>query len=291
MISIVVISKDEPALDGTLAEVSAHAAALPGGAEVVVVDASAGRLDHVRRAHPGVRWIDWSPPPGVAVSIPHQRNAGVAAARGDVIVFTDAGCRPAEGWLERLVAPLLSGEEAVAAGVATSPDGDGLYDSRTLAAAEAAVHLPECPTINMAFRRAAFDDVGGFDERFQYGSDIDFSWRLVEAGHRIRSVPRAVVTHDWGSPTRQLRRGYRYGRARARLYRKHRRRLPRALRGDPMVFVYPLFLLGLPLTLRWRAYPLLLLVPAWRNRADGPLRVVADHLAFGLGVLREAWRR
>lgn len=290
MISIVVISKDEAALDETLADVTAHAAELEGDTEIVVVDASQRRLDHVRRAHPGARWIDFSAPPGVAVSIPHQRNAGVDAARGDIVVFTDAGCRPREAWLRRLVAPLVAGEETVTTGIATSPDGDGLYDSRVARAAEA-VHVPECPTINMAFRREAFDAVGGFDETFQYGSDIDFSWRLVDAGHRIRSVADSVVAHDWGTPGRQLRRGYRYGRARARLYRKHLHRLPRALRDDPMVVVYPLFLLGLPLALRHRSYLALLLVPAWRNRADGPVRVVADHLAFGLGVLREVGRR
>lgn len=290
MISIVVISKDEPALDETLADVVAHAGGLVEETEVVVVDASQRRLDHVRRAHPGVRWVDYAVPPGVAVSIPHQRNAGVAAAEGEIVVFTDAGCRPREGWLPRLVAPLLAGEETVTTGIATSPGGGGLYDSRVARTAEA-VHVPECPTINMAFRRGAFDAVGGFDESFQYGSDIDFSWRLVDAGHRIRSVADSVVTHDWGTSGRQLRRGYRYGRARARLYRKHAHRLPRALREDPMVVVYPLFLLGLPLALRHRSYLALLLVPAWRNRADGPVRVVADHLVFGLGVLREVARR
>jgi hypothetical protein len=47
------------------------------------------------------------------------------------------------------------------------------------------------------------------------------------------------------------------------------------------------FLLGLPLTVRLRWYPLLLAVPLWRNRANAPVRVVVDHLWFGSGVLRE----
>jgi hypothetical protein len=59
------------------------------------------------------------------------------------------------------------------------------------------------------------------------------------------------------------------------------------LRDDPIVAAYPLFLLGLPLTLRWRAYPLLLAVPLWRNRGKQPVRVVVDHLWFGVGVLSE----
>jgi len=53
------------------------------------------------------------------------------------------------------------------------------------------------------------------------------------------------------------------------------------------MIVYPLFLLGLPLTLVFPFYPLLLLIPAWRNRSHGIVRVLADHLWFGAGVLAE----
>jgi GT2 family glycosyltransferase len=286
VISIVVISKDEPALDDTLRGVTEVAAEVDASHEIVVVDASEGRLDWIRERHPSVRWIAYSPPPAVAVSIPHQRNAGVAAARGEVIVFTDAGCVPRPGWLAELVAPIERRGEQVVAGISAAPDGRGLYDSRIVAGARCA-YLDECPTINVAFTRAAFERVGGFDEAFEYGSDIDFSWRLVDAGLRIRSAPGSVVEHDWGGHGRQVRRAYMYGRARARLYRKHSRRLLGAWRRDPMILVYPTFLLGLPLTFRFPLYPALLALPAWRNREDGALRVLADHLAFGTGVLSE----
>jgi GT2 family glycosyltransferase len=285
MISTVVISKDEPGLNETLAGVCEQSRALGEPWEVLVVDASEGRLERIRHRHPDVRWIDFTRPRGVTISIPHQRNAGVSEARGDVIVFTDAGCVPFEGWLERLVSPLLHDGEQVAAGISSAPEGqEGLYDTRIHAAAEQE-YLSECPTLNMAFRREAFEAVGGFDESFEYGSDIDFSWRLVASGRRIRSAPGAVVRHDWGSTRRQLRRAYLYGRARARLYRKHRSRLLRSWRRDPMIIVYPTFLLGLPLTRRFPLYPALLAIPAWRNRREGALRVIADHLSFGAGAL------
>ena len=54
-----------------------------------------------------------------------------------------------------------------------------------------------------------------------------------------------------------------------------------------MVVIYPAFLLGLPLTLVFPLYPALLLIPAWRNRSDGAVRVLVDHLAYGAGVLAE----
>jgi GT2 family glycosyltransferase len=288
MISVVIISKDEPAVDGTLTALRDQASGLPEPYEILVVDASDGRLDHIRRAHePAVRWIQFERPAGAGVTIPHQRNAGVRAARGDIIVFTDSGCYPGRDWLARLTAP-LEADEYVTAGptFATAEDFDP-YSGAAARQAPADGYLNECPTINLAFRREAFDAVGGFDEKFAYGSDIDFSWRLRDAGYRIRAVPDAVVHHDWGSWRRQLRRAYAYGKARARLYRKHRSRRRRMLRDDPMVVVYPAFLLGLPLTLVFPLYPALLLIPAWRNRSLGAVKVLADHLAYGAGVLAE----
>jgi glycosyltransferase involved in cell wall biosynthesis len=287
MISIVIISKNEAGLDDTLSDVTVQAKGLRHASEILVVDASDGRLDNIRRRHEAqVRWVPFLPPPGVDVSIPHQRNAGVGAARGDIIVFTDAGCRPDHGWLANLLAPLFQDEQITAGLTLGAPGSAGLYDR----AAEQALqsrYLRECATINLAFHREAFRAIRGFDERFAYGSDVDFSWRLTDAGYRIRSVPDAVVRHDWGGWRRQLRRSYVYGKARMRLYRKHRVRLKRVLREDPIVVVYPLFLLGLPLTVLFPFYPALLLIPAWRNRSNGAIRVLVDHLTYGVGALAE----
>jgi GT2 family glycosyltransferase len=293
VISIIIISRDEPDLDGTLTDVARQAETLDEQTEIIVVDSSEGRLDHIRRRHEAdVRWVQYQQPPGVAVSIPHQRNAGVRTAGGEIIVFTDAGCRPKPGWLASLVAPLLQ-DEHITAGSTLATDGvDGLYDRASRQSREPG-YLSEAPTINLAFRRQAFDATGGFDEGFAYGSDIDFTWRLTDLGYRIRSVPEAVIRHDWGTRRRQLRRSYVYGKARLRLYRKHRTRRKHVLRNDPIVVVYPAFLLGLPLVLFFPLfppsllYPALLLIPAWRNRAQGPARVLMDHLSYGAGVLAE----
>ena len=288
MISIVIISKDEPGIDDTLTDIAAQVRELEESSEIIVVDASEDRLELIRHRHePAVRWEQFRPPPGVGVSIPHQRNVGVRMAEGEIIVFTDAGCRPEPGWLKYLIYPLYHGEQ-VTAGLALTAAGDpGLY-GRATEVARSSRYLTECPTINLAFRREAFDAIGGFDERFAYGSDVDFSWRLIDAGYCIRSVPGAVVLRDdWGTWRRQLRRSYVYGRARARLYRKHRPRVRHILRTDPTVVVYPVFLLGLPLTAIFPLYPALLLIPAWRNRSLGAARVVANHLTAGAGVLAE----
>ncbi len=282
-ISVVIVSKDEPQLEATLNAVWREATSLGVVWEVIVVDASRHRLDWIRVANPWVRWLDFEPPRSVVVSIPHQRNLGVQVACGDIVVFTDCGCEPTPGWLARLVRPLVEGGEQVTVG-RTVGRGLDLYDANRPSSER---YLRECSTINIAVRRSVFDEIGGFDEGFEYGSDVDFAWRLVDAGIRLRNVPDAVVTTDWGDVRRQLRRAWVYGRARTRLYMKHRTRLSASWRHDPVAFAYAAFLLGLPLTAKVRLYPALLLVAAMRNRRTGALVTVADHLVFSAGSLRE----
>jgi hypothetical protein len=290
--SLVIISKDEPSLEHTLRQLEPQAAA--AGAETLVVDASSGRLDAIRDAHPWVRWVAFEQPPGVRVTIPHQRNVGVRSATGDVIVFLDCGCDIGRGWLAALTGPLLNGDDRITCGPTTSTT-PGVYGAPP--ATVVPDYVDEAPTCNLAFRREVFDEVGGFDETFEYGSDMDFTWRVCAGRDRIRLVPDAVLSIDWGSSRRQVKRAFAYGAARGRLYLKHRHRLRRIAIEDPVAVAYPVFLLGLPLTLRFRWYPLLLVIPWWRNRHhDKPVRVLGDHLIEGAGVvaeitgLRTLWR-
>src|SRR5213082_3391438 len=54
----------------------------------------------------------------------------------------------------------------------------------------------------LLIRRAAFDEVGGFDEGFRmYGEEIDFCYRLARAGWERWYVPAAVVRHRWDAVT------------------------------------------------------------------------------------------
>lgn len=51
-------------------------------------------------------------------------------------------------------------------------------------------------------RRAALDDVGGWDERyFMYVEDVDLCWRLRRAGWRVAYEPAGVVDHLLGVST------------------------------------------------------------------------------------------
>ncbi|HEY1303484.1 MAG TPA: glycosyltransferase family 2 protein [Vicinamibacterales bacterium] len=58
----------------------------------------------------------------------------------------------------------------------------------------------------MLVRRAAFESVGGFDERyFMYWEDADLCRRLRARGYHVRYVPGATVVHSVGRSSRTAR--------------------------------------------------------------------------------------
>jgi len=298
-VSVVIVSKDEPSLADTLDQLPAQVATVVPGlvrsVEVIVVDASRNRLRRIREAYRWVDWVDFVPPEGVRVSIAHQRNVGLAAASGGIVVFTDCGCIPEPRWLEHLIEPIVAGGEQITCGQTGATGAVDPHSHGRAAKAEVS-YLAECPTINLALRSEVAAMLGGFDEAFEYGSDIDFSWRAVHRGLRIRYVPDAVVAHDWGSRWRHMRRSFESGKGRARLYHKHvfssnSQSIQKRHLGehDAVSLLYPVYLVGLPIALRHPSYLLLLAIPLWRARGHDPLWTLVDHLTQGAGVLAGAY--
>lgn len=195
--------------------------------ETIVVDdgSSDGMAERVAREFPDVRLIRL-PPSGLSAA----RNAGAAAACGQVLAFTDDDCEPDAEWLVRL-RRVLDGRRFAAVGgpnlppppttpaeaiVTAAPGGP----SHVLLDDEEAEHLPGC---NLAVRRDAFDAIGGFDPQFHTaGDDVDFCWRLSEAGYALGFAPGAFVWHH-RRPTLGafLRQQAGYGRAERLLMAKH----------------------------------------------------------------------
>ncbi len=297
-VSVVIINKDERFLEHTLEVLRPQIESFPGGAEVVVIDASAGRLDDIRVAAPWVRWFDYVAPVGVTVSIPHQRNRGVTEARGAVIAFCDSGGEPSGHWLSELVTPILDGHQFASCGPVESVRASVYRTANDIPDGE----IPSSPpTANMAFSRVSFDAVGGFDESFRYGSDVDFAWQLQDADMPVRQVRAAVMGMDWGDGKRQTRRSKLYGAAQAQLWLKHRRRWAALPRTAPALLVYPAWLAafvpaavralrGKPRTLlAWAAVPVALV--AKNRRAPQPTEVVRQNMLFGFGALAQIARR
>jgi len=280
MISIIVIVKNDPGIETTISTLIEIPK--PEKTEIIVVDASEGKLDYIRDKFPEVRWIDFIPKK--KITIPEQRNVGVKSAKGNIIVFIDASCSPEKEWLENLIKPILQENESIVTGITNSTNESTFHDQSS-ELNKGKKYLHEAATINLAVKKEIIEHIGIFDESFEYGSDVDFTWRSIDAGYKIRYEQNAIVSHDWGSFLSELKRSYRYGRARTRLYEKHKHRWRNLFRYDIVTIIYPLFILFSPITLFWPYYPLLLIIPIFRNRKYHPLQTTIDHLVYGIGVI------
>lgn len=277
-VSVIIVVKNDPGIRATLNGIAKQQGDIR--LETIVIDASGpDRLAGIRRDFPKVTW-EMFDQKGKRLTITQQRNRGLELARGEIIVFIDANCRPAADWLASLVGAMDDGEKIVT-GPCRPSNAHNLvhyiqeHDKR--------VYVPECTTINVAVAREVANVLGGFDKALDYGEDVDFFWRATRAGYKICYEPGAAITHDYGQAAEQLRRAYRYGKSRAILHAKHwRDRWPQLLGREPHVWAYPLFILGLPLACWWPQYLLLLLIPLAHTRSFG---VVAHHFVFGLGVI------
>ncbi len=196
--------------------------------EVIVVDdGSTDQTGEVARRH-GASVLK-QPNSGPAAA----RNRGIAAARGDIVLFTDADCAPAPDWIEQMAAP-LSDQRIV--GV------KGIYRTRQRSLAARFIQLEYqdrydhtarseyvdfIDTYAACYRRQVLVESGGFDTSFPLASteDQELSFRLAEAGHKMVFNPRAIVYHrhpeSW---CRYARRKYKIGYWKALVLRLHPRK-------------------------------------------------------------------
>ncbi|WP_460808471.1 glycosyltransferase family 2 protein [Micromonospora zhanjiangensis] len=224
-----------PELRAMLASVRVAAARCPVPVEVIVVDDSE---PHQARQHRdscrryGARYLRG--PRNVGA----KRNIGVRDSRYDVVVFLDSDCRATADLLGRYAAGIDRADADVAAiaGPTFPEPGTGPVFRLMRGSAllnddlerPARLHrVPWATTCNLAVRRSAFEEVGGFRTDtldLVGGEDVDFGLRLTGRGFVIACDPQAVVTHASGStgslPT-VLRRLWTYGRSEQWLVTRH----------------------------------------------------------------------
>lgn len=157
------------------------------------------------------------------------RNTGLEASTGEIVAYTDDDAYPDPHWLTYLAAAFLGDTYAGVGGPNIAPPGDGWIADcianapggpvHVLLSDREAEHIPGC---NMAFRRAALQEIGGFDPRFRAaGDDVDVCWRLRQQGGRLGFSPAAIVWHHRRNSLRAYwKQQQGYGKAEALLERK-----------------------------------------------------------------------
>jgi succinoglycan biosynthesis protein ExoA len=256
------------------------------------------------------------------------RNAGVAAATGDIILFIDGHCEiPSVRLLEDtalvmeetgatclcrpqpLIAFNPAGVGRIIANARASTFGHGrdslIYDMSH----KGFVHPASS---GATYRRSIFDQLGRYDENFDACEDVEFNTRVAAAGHKAYTDPRLAVYYEpRRSFTGLFRQMMRYGVGRIRLARKHPESAafsmwaPAVLLGalgvGMLSFLIAAFsghwwiaILAAP-----SALFLLLTIAAsfdlgrrngWNHAVLGPLAYCAVYIGLGAGMWRELLR-
>jgi len=264
----------------------------PGWAvEVVVVDDGSADDTAARARAAGARVVELGSRPGGG-NPAAARNRGALAAAGDPLVFLDADCLPAPGWLPRLLAGHESGA-AVVGGALDLPGGlspmarcDYYCGWYHVHSRRPAGEVPNHPPGNLSVRRDEFARTPGFTEQqpVAYAHE-ELAWQaeIRRRGGRVVFDPRAIVYHYNRPGFRNLlRRNYRWG------FSAIESKAPTGAARLAWIYRYPALLVAasLPLALATTGY----IVGCWvRAGALEPVLmlpyVLAARLAYSAGLI------
>lgn len=226
-VSIVVPAHD--AATTLAAQLDAIAAGLPAAppTEILVVDnrstddtAATAEAWATSTGAP-VRVVDASERAGE----PYARNVGLAAARGELILYCDADDIVRPTWIAAMAAGLRDAHYVTGPIDMHDLNEPWIADVRGTSVTEGRSLLwdaiPYAHGCNMGFRTPTLRALGGFNETYTAACDLDIAIRMHEAGHDLAFVDDATIAYrlrpSLGATYRQ---GVFYGRYRVPIRRR-----------------------------------------------------------------------
>lgn len=188
-----------------------------GEAEIIVVDNASTDGTASVVAHlglPSVTVIQCDDGRGAA----HARNHGASHATGDVLLFCDADDVVGDDWLAGMAAAareyeFFGGRVDTAALDQLEPDEvPGRF-----ALPRDLDWVPWGISCNLGIRRATFERLGGWNEAYECGEDIELSWRAAVAGVKFTPVEALVLYRPRPTPRLAFVQGFKWGRAAPKL--------------------------------------------------------------------------
>lgn len=194
---IVPVRNGASTLGDTLAALDSQLA-IPSQTEIIVVDnGSSDTTCDIARRHP-VTLLEES-----IRGVSAARNRGLREGTGEVVAVLDADTVPSRRWLSEIIQPFTDPEVLIVAGETKSypPEtpAERYADASSLHGTGLTTQLrpfPFAEGMNMAVRRSAALEIGGWSEEMLKSDDIDFSYRLLQRFQtQIVYQPSAVLLH------------------------------------------------------------------------------------------------
>ncbi len=165
--------------------------------EIIVVDDGSTDATRTIAQANGARVIQ-QPNQGAAAA----RNEGVRIARGDIVLFTDADCKPAPNWVAAMVMPFSDSSVVGSGGMKRTHqrefmprfiqlEFDYRYDQ-----VRAHRYIDFVDSGTAAYRRGIFLKNNGFDTGLKDAEDVELSFRLSEQGFKMAFASDAIVYRE-----------------------------------------------------------------------------------------------
>lgn len=162
-----------------------------------------------------------------------SRNYGAERAKGDYLIILDSDVVLPDGYLMAVDKELEENPcEAFGGADASHPSFTpvqkaisysmtSFFTTGGIRGGKAKLDKFYPRSYNMGIKREVYEQLGGFS-KMRFGEDIDFSYRIVEAGNRCRLFPTAWVWHKRRTDLKKFfRQVYNSGIARINLEKRH----------------------------------------------------------------------